>query len=116
MKLLLRWLISSAAIFAVPYFVPGVHLANFYTALIAAIVIGLINLTLRPILLILTLPITVLTLGLFTLVINAILFWFVSTFVKGFYVDGFVAALLGSLVFWLISLIGNSLVGTKRSQ
>jgi len=114
MKLLLRWLISAAAIFAVPYIVPGVHVLDLYTAIIAALVIGLINLVIRPILIILTLPITILTLGLFTLVINALLFWFVSTFVKGFYVDGFVAALLGSLAFWAISWVGNAIAGTKK--
>ena len=116
MKLLLRWLISSLAIFAVPYIVPGVHILNFYTALIAALVIGLINLLIRPILFILTLPITIVTLGLFTLVINAILFWLASTIVKGFSVDGFLAALLGSLAYWIISWIGNGIVGTKESS
>src|SRR5512133_2127383 len=109
MKILLQWLISSLALLAVPYIVPGVHVANFYTALIAAVVIALINLTIRPILIVLTLPITILTLGLFTLVINAWMFWFVSSFIKGFTVSGFWSALLGSLVFWMISLVGNSL-------
>lgn len=115
MRLLLRWVISSAAIFAVAYLVPGVHIANFYTALIAAMVIGLVNLVLRPVLLILTLPVTIVTLGLFAFILNALLFWFASTIVKGFYVDGFVAALLGSLVFGLISWIGNGIAGTKKS-
>lgn len=114
MKLILRWLITSAAIFAVPYLVPGVHIANFYAALIAALVIGLINMTIRPILLLLTLPITLLTLGLFTLVINGLMFWLTSTIVKGFSVDGFVPALLGSLVFWLIAWLGNALAGTRE--
>jgi putative membrane protein len=114
MKILLQWLISSVALLAVPYIVPGVHVANFYTALIAAVVIALINLTLRPILIILTLPVTILTLGLFTLVINAWMFWFVSSFIKGFTVAGFWPALFGSLVFWMISLIGNSLAGVKE--
>ncbi len=114
MKILLRWLINSAAIFAVPYIVPGVHVLDLYTAIMAAFVIGLINMIIRPILMILTLPITILTLGLSTLLINALLFWFVSTFVKGFYVDGFIPALLGSLAFWAISWIGNAIAGTKK--
>jgi len=114
MKLLIRWLISAAAIFAVPYIVPGVTVANIYTAIIAAAIIGLINVLIRPVLLLLTLPITVLTLGLFTLVINALLFWFASTIVKGFNVEGFVAAFLGALAFWLIAWIGNSVAGTKK--
>lgn len=114
MKILLQWLISSVALLAVPYIVPGVHVASFYTALIAAVFIALVNLTIRPILIILTLPVTILTLGLFTLVINGFMFWFVSTFVKGFTVSGFWPAFFGSLVFWMISLIGNSLAGAEK--
>lgn len=114
MKLLIRWLISAFAIFLVPYIVPGVEIANFYNALIAALVIGLINLLVRPILMLLTLPITVLTLGLFTLVINALMFWFASTIVKGFHVEGFVAAFLGALAFWLIAWVGNAIAGTEK--
>lgn len=114
MKLLICWLISAAAIFAVPYIVPGVSVANLYTAVIAALIIGLINMLIRPVLLILTLPINIMTLGLFTLVINALMFWFASTIVKGFYVEGFVAAFLGALAFWLIAWIGNAVAGTKK--
>jgi putative membrane protein len=114
MKLLIQWLISAAAIFAVPYIVPGVTVANIYTAVIAAAIIGLINVLIRPILMLLTLPITILTLGLFTLVINALMFWFASTIVKGFNVEGFVAAFLGALAFWLIAWVGNAIAGTKK--
>lgn len=114
MRLLLRWAINALAIFLVPFIVPGVAIANFYTAIIVALVIGLINAFIRPILLLLTLPITLLTLGLFTLVVNALLFWFASTIVKGFTVTGFVAAFLGALAFWLIAWAGNALVGTKK--
>ncbi len=114
MKLLIRWLISAAAIFAVPYIVPGVSIASIYTAIIAAAIIALINVLIRPVLLLLTLPITVLTLGLFTLVINALMFWFASTIVKGFYVEGFLAAFLGALAFWLIAWLGNAVAGTKK--
>ena len=114
MKIILLWLINAAAIFLVPYVVPGVRIANFYTALIAALVIGLVNAVIRPILMLLTLPITIMTLGLFTLVLNAILFWFVSTIVKGFEVQGFAAAFLGALAFWLISWLGNAIAGTKK--
>jgi len=114
MHLLLRWLISAAAIFAVPFIVPGVTIEHPWNAIVAALVIGLINLFIRPVLLILTLPVTVLTLGLFTLVINAILFWLASTIVEGFVVDGFVAAFLGALAYWLIAWVGNLLVGTKK--
>jgi putative membrane protein len=114
MHLILRWLISAAALFLVAYIVPGVTIENPWNALMAALVIGLINLLVRPILIILTLPVTVLTLGLFTLVINAVLFWLASTVVDGFAVDGFIAAFLGALAYWLIAWAGNLLAGTKK--
>jgi putative membrane protein len=114
MKLILRWLISALAVFLVPYVVPGVSIHDFWTAIIVALVIGLINAIIRPVLLILSLPVNILTLGLFTLVINAILFWFASTIVKGFDVVGFKAAFLGALVYWLIAWFGNAVAGTKK--
>ena len=114
MLLLLRWIISAAAIFVVPYIVPGVTIRDFWTALVAAVIIGLINILIKPVLLILTLPVNILSLGLFTLVINAILFWFASTIVKGFEVNGFVAAFLGALAYWLIAWFGNAITGSKR--
>lgn len=114
MHLLLRWLISAGAIFLVPFIVPGVTIENPWNALMAALVIGLINMVIRPVLLVLTLPVTVMTLGLFTLVINAVLFWLTSTIVEGFVVEGFVAAFLGALAYWLIAWVGNLLVGTKK--
>lgn len=114
MRLLLRWAISAFAIFLVPYIVPGVTVRNFWTALVAALVIGLINIVIRPILVLLTLPVNILTLGLFTLVINAVLFWFTSTIVKGFEVSGFTAAFLGALAYWLIAWFGNAVAGIKE--
>ena len=105
--LLFRWLINALTVLLVAYVVPGIHVENFYTALIVALVLGILNAIVRPILIILTLPITLVTLGLFTLVINAALFWLVSTWVKGFNVDSFGAAVLGALVLWLLSLITN---------
>jgi putative membrane protein len=114
MSILLRWLISAAAIFLVPYIVPGVTIRDFWTALVAALVIGLINILIKPVLVILTLPVNILTLGLFTLVINAILFWFASTIVKGFEVSGFMAAFLGALAYWLIAWFANAVAGTKK--
>lgn len=114
MKLLLRWLINAAAIFLIPYLIPGISVANFYTALIAALVIGLLNAVVRPVLFILSLPITILTLGLFTLVLNAFLFWLASTVVKGFEVHGFAAAFFGALVLWLISWFCSALIGAKK--
>ncbi|MBI5654732.1 phage holin family protein [Candidatus Uhrbacteria bacterium] len=113
MYLILRWLISALSVIATAYIVPGVHVANFWSALIAALVIGLVNALIRPLLLILTLPVNILTLGLFTLVINAFMFWLASSIVKGFDVANFWAAFWGALVFWLVSWLVNGLFDTK---
>ncbi len=106
---LLRWVISALSVIAAAYIVPGVNVANAWSAFIAALVIGLVNALVRPILLLLTLPVNILTLGLFTLVINALMFWLASSIVKGFDVANFKAAFFGALVYWLISWIVNGL-------
>lgn len=109
MKVILKLLITTVAILLVAYFVPGVTVDGFYTAFIVALVLGLINITIRPLLILLTLPITVLTLGLFTFVINGALFWLVSTVIKGFNVSGFGTAFLGALIVALFSWLGEHL-------
>ncbi|HYF12891.1 MAG TPA: phage holin family protein [Candidatus Paceibacterota bacterium] len=86
-------------------FVPGIAVENFYTALVVAIFWGLMGLTIRPILTILTLPITIITFGLFSFVLNAFLFWLLSTFIEGFSVAGFIPALLGSAILSAVSWI-----------
>ncbi len=103
MRLLLRWLISALTLMLVAYYVPGITVMSFYAALIAALILGLINAVIRPLLVILTLPVNILSLGLFTLVINALMFWLASSVVKGFYVSGFMAAFWGALIMWLVS-------------
>ena len=107
MYLLLRWVLSAAALLLVPYVVPGIHLGGFAAALIVALALGLVNATIRPILILLTLPITMLTLGLFIFVINALMFLLVATFIKGFEVADFGAAFFGALTYmlanWVIS-------------
>ncbi len=108
MSLLLRWLFSAMSLMLVAYFVPGIAVVSFYSALWAALVLGLANALIRPILVILTLPINILTLGLFTLVINALLFWLASTVVKGFSVSGFWPAFWGALATSIVSGILNS--------
>ncbi len=110
MQLLLRWLLNALALMFVAYVVPGIHVAGVYAALIAALVLGIVNALVRPLLILLTLPITLVTLGLFTFVINALLLLFVSSVVKGFSIDGFVPALLGALVLWAMSWLTNSLL------
>ncbi len=105
MKLLVRWLLLAAALLLVAQVYPGVQLASFGSAMVAALVLGLLNALLRPILVLLTLPVTVLTLGLFLFVINALMFYFAATLLTGFNVTGFVAALIGSLLYSVCGLI-----------
>ena len=108
MKLILKWLLSAAALLAVAHFYSGVQVTSFTSALIAAIVIALFNLFLRPILIVLTLPVTVLTLGLFMFVINALMFWAAAGVLDGFHVNGFMAALIGSLIYSLAGMVIES--------
>ncbi len=115
MMLLLRWCINALLVLLVAYVVPGIHVASFWNALWVALAFGVINAVVRPILLILTLPISLITLGLFTLVLNAALFWFVSTVVKGFTVDSFLAAFVGSLILWLVSFVTNRLLHVTKA-
>jgi putative membrane protein len=102
-KLAMNWLVATLAIVITAYLVPGVVVSGFFAALVTALVLGIINAFLRPLLLVLTLPINVLTLGLFTLVINAALIMLTSALVQGFYVPGFWWALLFSVVLMLVN-------------
>lgn len=103
MKLILSWILNASSLLAVTYFVPSIHVANFRTALIAALVIGFANLLIRPILVLLTLPITILTLGLFIFVINGLLFYAVGNLLQGFEVKTLTSAIIGALLYSLIS-------------
>src|SRR6185437_16657679 len=105
LTLLARWLVNAAALLLVAYLYPGVHVDGFWPALVAALVLGLVNALIRPVLVVLTLPVTILTLGLFLFVLNAFLFWLVAEIVRGFTVSGFGAALLGSILYSLITLL-----------
>lgn len=111
MKLLLKWLLSAAALLFVAYVYGGVQVQSFGSALIAAFVIGLFNAVLRPVLVILTLPVTVVTVGLFLFVINALMFWAAAGVLDGFHVNGFGAALLGSLIYSALGLVIESALG-----
>lgn len=106
-RLLIRWVLFALALLFTAWVVPGISFANFQTALLAAVVMGLINLFIRPIILILTLPLNLLTLGLLTFIINALMFLLVAKIVTGFAVAGFLAALLGSIVLSIISIFIN---------
>lgn len=113
MVLLIRWLINALALMLVAYLYSGVQVNGLFPALMAALVLGLVNAVVRPILVLLTLPVTLLTLGLFIFVLNALLFWFVAEVVKGFAVTGFMAALIGSLMYSVITLITSWLVFSR---
>jgi len=113
MRLLLTWLINAIALFALPYLMQSVQVANIATALIAALVLGLVNTLIRPILVLLTLPVTVLTLGLFILVINGLMFWAVANLIGGFQVAGFWSAVGGALLYSIISWALSALLLKK---
>ena len=110
MNLLLRWLINAVSLLLISHLLPSIHVAGFGTALITALILGLVNAFIRPILIIITLPINILTLGLFTFVINGLLFWFVASFVKGFEVGGFWSAFFGALAYSIISALFSILL------
>jgi putative membrane protein len=104
MKFILKWLCSALALLAVAYLYSGVVVTSFTGALIAAAVLGVLNTVLRPLLVLLTLPVTVVTLGLFMFVINALMFWAAASLVSGLSVNGFWAALIGSVIYSLLQL------------
>ena len=110
LKLLLKWLLSAAALLGVAYIYGGVSVASFGTAMVAAAIIGLLNMLVRPILVVLTIPITLITLGLFLFVINALMFWAASGLIGGFQVNGFGAALIGSLIYSALGLLIDALL------
>ena len=111
MKLLLTWLLSAASLLFVAYIYSGVEVKSFPAALIAAFVIGLFNVVLRPVLVVLTLPVTIVTVGLFLFVINALMFWAAASVLDGFQVTGFAAALIGSLIYSALGLVIESALG-----
>ena len=116
MNWLVRLVINALALLGVSYLLDGVQVAGFESALIAALVLGIVNATLRPVLLFLTIPVNVMTLGLFTFVINASMLLLVSRLVGGFTVAGFGTALLAALLLSVVSAILNNLVGTKARR
>lgn len=114
MKLLLAWLLNALALLAVAHFVPNIHVAGFSAALVAALVIGLVNMLIKPILVLLTLPITILTLGLFIFVINGTLFYGVGHWLQGFEVKTLMAGIIGALVYSVLSwLLATILIDDK---
>jgi len=113
MTTFIRLLFTTLGLLLIAEFVPGITIEGFYSAVIAAIVIALLNIFIRPILFILTLPINIITLGFFSFVINAALFLFAASFLDGFSVSSFWYALLGSLLLSIVSSIGNRWIKAK---
>ena len=109
-RLLIVWLINALALMAVAYLMPSIEVSSFGAALVAALVLGLVNAIVRPVLVLLTLPVTILTLGLFIFVLNGLLFWMVGSWLQGFWVGGFWAGVLGAIVFSIISWALSALV------
>lgn len=114
MYIIAKWFISALSLLAVAYLIPGIFVSSFYIALVVAFFLGVINVIIRPILVILTLPINIITLGLFIFVINGFLFWFLSTFIEGFHVKGLGVAILGALLVSIFSFIGNRFIVDKK--
>ncbi len=112
MLILLNWLVSAVSIIIAGYLIPGVKVAGIWSALVLALVLGLLNISIKPLLVLLTLPINILTLGLFTFVINALIIMLASSIVKGFEVGGFINALLFSIVLTVIQALFEML--TKK--
>ena len=116
MRLIVHWLLSALSVWIVAQFVPGIHVSGITAALIAAVVIGLINATLGLLLKIVTFPLTILTLGLFWFVINALMLELASKFVRGFEVRGFIPAFIGSILISLVSWVLQALLMPKKQQ
>lgn len=114
MRLLLLWILNAVALLAVTYLLPSIQVSGFGAALLAALVLGFINTLVRPVLALLTLPITVLTLGIFYLVLNGLLFWLASAFIPGFQVGGFASALVGALLYGVIAWALSALIPNKK--
>lgn len=107
-KLIVKWVLYASALLLVAYIYEGVEVNSFATALGAALVIGLLNIVVRPVLVVLTLPVTVVTLGLFLFVINALMFWAAAALLDGFVVRNFIAALIGSLIYTVVGIVIES--------
>jgi putative membrane protein len=115
MRLLLLWILNAVALLAVTWLLPSIQVSGFGAALVAALVLGFINTLVRPVLALLTLPITVLTLGIFYLVLNGLLFWLASALLPGFEVDGFGSAVFGAILYGVIAWALSALIPNKKA-
>src|SRR5687767_15943761 len=115
-RFLLAWLVNTLALIAVAYLMPSITVSSFGAALIAALVLGLVNAIVRPVLVLLTLPVTILTLGLFIFVLNGLLFWMVASWLEGFHVAGFGSGVFGAILFSLVSWLLSALVRSEERR
>ena len=109
-RFVLAWVVNTLALIAVAYLMPSITVSSFGAALVAALVLGLVNAIVRPVLVLLTLPVTILTLGLFIFVLNGLLFWMVASWLEGFHVAGFWSGVLGAILFSIVSWLLSALV------
>lgn len=116
MRLLLLWVLNAIALLLVTWLLPSIQVAGFGSALIAALVLGFINTLVRPVLAILTLPITLLTLGIYYLVLNGLLFWLASVLLPGFQVQGFFSALIGAILYGAITWALSAFIPDKKTE
>jgi len=114
MRLLLLWILNAVALLAVTWLLPSIQVSGFGAALIAALVLGFINTLVRPVLALLTLPITVLTLGIFYLVLNGLLFWLASALLPGFHIEGFWSAVFGAVLYGVITWALSALIPNQK--
>lgn len=108
--LIVVWILNAVALLAVAYVLPGITVASFWSAMLAALVLGLLNALVKPVLILLTLPITIVTMGLFLIVLNALMFWWAGSMLKGFQVDGFWWAVAGAVLYSLIASLFSMLI------
>jgi putative membrane protein len=113
MSLILMWIVNAIALLLIARFLPGFQVSSFYSAMMVVLILGLLNVTVKPIVVLLTLPVNILTLGLFTFVINALMLSLVSTIVKGFEINTFTTALLAALILWAINFLTQRLLDPK---
>ena len=111
MRILAHWLILTLAILAVPYVISGIHVSGILVAVVVAAVLGFINMVIRPIVNILALPLNILTLGLFSIIINGAFFWFVGKLIDGFTIDAFTDAVWGAIIVAILNWLGNKILG-----
>lgn len=110
MSLIARFILSILGLLVIAHYIPGIELSGLYIAAIVAVIFAVLNITIKPILYMLTLPITLITFGLFAFVVNAFLFWFTASFIEGFEVDGFIPAFIGSVAYSILSWVINKVI------